>query len=290
MVKYTYDTWGKVLSVTDANGTLITDTNHIGHRNPIRYRGYYYDIETGLYYLQSRYYDPEVGRFTSSDAYISTGQSVLGFNMFAYCGNNPVNMTDFQGTCPIALFVGGLYYLCTLEDRVAKANYKNNKEKDQTNGSVSTYNKIIDTQYGDVGSNFKYGCYNVSWNGCEAIALHNALVLSGKNSCLSEVIYDFQSCDAMLFWGFFGSDPRKIGCVLDQYNVQYSKINISEMTEPGIYIISYWSKTKYHLYTLHTIAVEYNGTSYLGYNYGNGINPINPVEYEDKFICGYRLR
>ena len=58
MVKYTYDTWGKVLSVTDANGTLITDTNHIGHRNPIRYRGYYYDVETGLYYLQSRYYDP----------------------------------------------------------------------------------------------------------------------------------------------------------------------------------------------------------------------------------------
>ena len=79
-----------MLSVTDANGTLITDTNHIGHRNPIRYRGYYYDIETGLYYLQSRYYDPEVGRFISADEYISTGQGILGFNMYAYCGNNPI--------------------------------------------------------------------------------------------------------------------------------------------------------------------------------------------------------
>lgn len=98
VVKYTYDTWGKLLGVTDANGTLITDTNHVGHRNPIRYRGYYYDIETGLYYLQSRYYDPYLGRFISADTYISTGQGILGHNMFAYCGNNPVNYYDIQGT------------------------------------------------------------------------------------------------------------------------------------------------------------------------------------------------
>ena len=97
VVKYTYDTWGKVLSVTDANGTLITDTNHIGHRNPIRYRGYYYDIETELYYLQSRYYDPEIGRFISADEYISTGQGILGFNMYTYCGNNPVSRYDVSG-------------------------------------------------------------------------------------------------------------------------------------------------------------------------------------------------
>ena len=76
--------------VTNASGTLITDTTHIGHRNPIRYRGYYYDVETGFYYLQSRYYDPYAGRFLSTDSYISTGQGVLGHNMFAYCGNNPV--------------------------------------------------------------------------------------------------------------------------------------------------------------------------------------------------------
>ena len=100
VVKYTYDTWGKVLSVTDANGTLITDTNHIGHRNPIRYRGYYYDIETGLYYLQSRYYDPEVGRFISSDAFAvlgATPMDVTDKNLFAYCDNNPVMRIDNGG-------------------------------------------------------------------------------------------------------------------------------------------------------------------------------------------------
>lgn len=76
---------------------IVTDTSHIGHRNPIRYRGYYYDIETGLYYLQSRYYDPEVGRFISADEYISTGQGINGNNMFAYCFNNPVNRVDYTG-------------------------------------------------------------------------------------------------------------------------------------------------------------------------------------------------
>ena len=94
MGKYTYDTWGKVLSVTDANGTLITDTNHIGHRNPIRYRGYYYDIETGLYYLQSRYYDPEAGSFVqSADVSTLTPSSINGVNLYNYANNNLIGNT-----------------------------------------------------------------------------------------------------------------------------------------------------------------------------------------------------
>ena len=62
-----------------------------------RYRGYYYDSETRLYYLQSRYYDPEVCRFINADSYTSTGQGFTGYNMFAYCGNNPVNYVDPTG-------------------------------------------------------------------------------------------------------------------------------------------------------------------------------------------------
>ena len=64
------------------------------------YRGYYYDTETGLYYLQSRYYDPEVGRFINADAFASTGQGILGTNMFAYCRNNPVVEKDSYGGIP----------------------------------------------------------------------------------------------------------------------------------------------------------------------------------------------
>ena len=65
--------------------------------NPLRYRGYYYDNESGLYYLQSRYYDPAVCRFVNADGYASTGQGVLGYNMFAYCNNSPIIASDPDG-------------------------------------------------------------------------------------------------------------------------------------------------------------------------------------------------
>ena len=62
--------------------------------------GYYYDSDLGFYYLQSRYYDPGVKRFINADGYVSTGQGLLGYNMFAYCGNNPVMYTDPSGHIP----------------------------------------------------------------------------------------------------------------------------------------------------------------------------------------------
>ena len=95
--KYTYDSWGNTISITDANGNEITSPNHIGNLNPIRYRGYYLDTETGLYYLQSRYYNPTVGRFLNADVYCDTGTSILGTNMFAYCENNPICLYDSDG-------------------------------------------------------------------------------------------------------------------------------------------------------------------------------------------------
>ena len=88
VASYDYDPYGKVLSAT---GTLA-------NVNPLRYRGYVYDQETGFYYLNSRYYDPAVGRFINSDEYASTGQGLLGNNMYAYCQNNPVKHIDSQGT------------------------------------------------------------------------------------------------------------------------------------------------------------------------------------------------
>ena len=96
---YTYDTWGNVISVTDINGKEITNENNIGLMNPIRYRGYYYDSEIGMYYLQSRYYNPQVGRFISADSLFSQ-DSVFGNNLFAYCLNNPINMIDTTGQWP----------------------------------------------------------------------------------------------------------------------------------------------------------------------------------------------
>ena len=94
VVEYKYDAWGKVLSIT---GSLA---NTIGQYNPIRYRGYYYDNETGFYFLNSRYYDPETGRFLNTDSALGQLGNVQGNNMFAYCFNNPINMSDPTGNWP----------------------------------------------------------------------------------------------------------------------------------------------------------------------------------------------
>ena len=89
---YTYDAWGKCY-VTYQNGGASTAARY----NPFRYRGYYYDTETGFYYLNSRYYDPAVGRFLNADGYVNANGDLIGFNMFAYCGNNPVMFVDPSG-------------------------------------------------------------------------------------------------------------------------------------------------------------------------------------------------
>ena len=98
VAEYTYDAWGNILSITNASGTDISgNATHIANLNPLRYRGYVYDTETGFYYLQSRYYDPGVGRFVNLDGFVSTGAGFSGFNMFAYCNNNPVMYVDYSG-------------------------------------------------------------------------------------------------------------------------------------------------------------------------------------------------
>ena len=90
VVEYYYDAWGNH-KVVDANGDEITDQDDIGNLNPFRYRGYYYDTETGLYFLQTRYYDPEVGRFLNRDSVqYADLETINGLNLYAYCLNNPV--------------------------------------------------------------------------------------------------------------------------------------------------------------------------------------------------------
>ena len=88
---YEYDAWGNILSQSGSMADV----------NPLRYRGYYYDTETGFYYVSSRYYDPEIGRYLNADSVIAgVGGSVQGYNLFAYCFNNPVNMSDSSGHWP----------------------------------------------------------------------------------------------------------------------------------------------------------------------------------------------
>ena len=91
VAEYAYDAWGNML--TENNGTLA-----VGKLNPFRYRSYVYDEETGLYYLQSRYYDPLTGRFVNADVYCDTYTgNPLSTNMFVYCENDAINYVDNDG-------------------------------------------------------------------------------------------------------------------------------------------------------------------------------------------------
>ena len=99
---YDYDAWGNC-TVYDSSDAAIGDLN------PLRYRGYYYDAETGFYYLQSRYYDPAICRFINADTFATTdANGFLSANMFAYCENNPVMRLDPDGSSPLSLVINTL--------------------------------------------------------------------------------------------------------------------------------------------------------------------------------------
>ena len=110
---YLVNAQGDVAAILDSSGTMVASYNYgawgsctvynssdaaIGDLNPLRYRGYYYDAETGFYYLQSRYYDPAICRFINADTFATTdANGFLSANMFAYCENNPVGNSDPNG-------------------------------------------------------------------------------------------------------------------------------------------------------------------------------------------------
>jgi len=101
VVEYTYDAWGKVLSVND------TSNINLGMLNPMRYRGYYYDNETGYYYLQSRYYNPEICRFINADEPVfvhSLLDDAISPNLFTYCDNSPIWNIDSAGHLSVKHF------------------------------------------------------------------------------------------------------------------------------------------------------------------------------------------
>ena len=98
VAEYFYDPWGAPVDNSGKSIFQVETENPIRELNPLRYRGYYYDSETGFYYLQSRYYDPFIGRFISADTFATTdADGILSCNMFAYCENNPVMRSDASG-------------------------------------------------------------------------------------------------------------------------------------------------------------------------------------------------
>ena len=128
VVEYRYDAWGKLLSKTGSMASTL------GTLNPFRYRGYVYDEETGLYYLRSRYYNPEWSRFVNADCFIEYETQISSHNIFAYCRNQPINCIDSNGTFVFVLTTG-------LEDIILFSDY--DTQYDQNNSKRNTAYEII---------------------------------------------------------------------------------------------------------------------------------------------------
>ena len=132
--EYFYDAWGNVIAVVG--------NEEIANINPFRYRSYYCDNETGLYYVSSRYYDPEISRFINADVMLDTA-NVLGFNLFTYCGNNPIMYVDPTGYGRTYVIYynnpGGGFY-----DQAINSPYYNRKSKNVYMKSVTSNQDFID--------------------------------------------------------------------------------------------------------------------------------------------------
>ena len=202
-IEYSYDAWGK-FTTSYSNGGASTGAKN----NPFKYRGYYYDSDLRIYYLNSRYYDQTTRRFINADGYVSTGQGMLGNNMFAYCNDNPVSFVDKNGTDAIYVVALGsdgipivghakLYY----QDKSGKwyLTHFNGTDYDKSTAKVSNipvylskkellkkldkgqyrynyligdYSKIYD--YAEKHKNTDYGGYSLITNNCLHY-VHNAL-------------------------------------------------------------------------------------------------------------------
>ena len=149
VAEYLYDAWGRVLSATDKTNLVIAEIN------PFRYRSYYYDTETELYYLETRYYDPKLGRFLNPDTldYLGDGEDLANYNLFAYCGNNPVMYIDPTGhAISAAIIIGAIVGAVIGFGATVYADYRDDGKV--FNGSIGVGGYFANTFVGGVIGGF----------------------------------------------------------------------------------------------------------------------------------------
>ena len=153
---YTYDAWGNITSITDGNAVDISSNqSHIANINPMRYRGYYLDSETNYYYLQSRYYNPQICRFINVDdtRYLANTGTLISVNLFVYCENSPIIHSDPYGCGVVDTILGWLNTaINALESILNGIIAANAKELKKLNSSIklltrqqANYRKLLKT-------------------------------------------------------------------------------------------------------------------------------------------------
>lgn len=295
--QYTYDAWGSIKSVTG--------NTWLASLNPFRYRSYVYDGESGLYYLQSRYYDPTTGRFLNADdtAYIGVSGTVLSGNLFTYCENNCINNIDTSGKWFKSLKSYYDYYK-KMYDRPRykrawssfKSNY--NKLRDRYNynvGQLGRYSSYILGQQNNPVANMKYGPDSKIKNvGCELVAIYNVLKFIKKFQMFSKIILEAEMNGLSWLGGRFGTKPENIGKYFDAYKIKYSKYtNLDKFKKKikssKITIVSVWNNGLFS--GIHTYCLYYENKKYKAINYYSNDTKVRAFDLnnikKNKFIIGY---
>jgi len=210
-----------------------------------------------LYYLQSRYYDPETGRFLNADVYCDTGNSVLSTNMFAYCENNAVVYNDLFGYIITNPYID-------IGIRGAQTHYKvNNKlnNKNYINNSRYKFNKcIINQSWNPKVRKIKMGLYTGDYNGCGWIAIYNALRLLRCYTIQPKNIMAYLERYGQLLYCTFGVSPWSIANYM-------SYIGYSVYMETSPKSIN----TKFKKYRVCILMYLHNkGAHYITITYKNG--------------------
>ena len=301
LARYRYDAWGKLLSVTDRDGSAISDPHHPAFVNPFRYRSYYYDAETGLYYLQSRYYDPEVGRFVNGDAVEAITSTVS--STFCYCVNAPVTNVDDYGTIPRLMiypyipknldrFVNTIKSIISIKTAflsswllnrflalqrsitgmagnavsLAKAisNYIHNSKIQKSLPERGYIVNQLDKRY----ERWHLGFSNLKNCGCELIAVYNVLLRLGKWRDLATLALEFEMLGFVMGFGYFGSNPAGLYNYFNYRKIGYGMtynlnyLNTRAKTAKAV-IVSCWNKG---FAGLHTFMVRYVNGRFYSYN------------------------
>lgn len=251
VVTYTYDAWGNLLEMKGEQASTI------GQLNAFRYHSYYYDKESGFYYLQSRYYDPNIGRFLNADDPIMLipDNSLLSLdtgNLYQYCGNNPVNRQDKSGhwyynlqdyynrevSFYYTVYVQAKWYKKPFWRKKYKKVYKYYNEIMEkyayNKKCMGSYRGYIEDQraYGRIkdekGKDYfvrikemKYGNEIIGNVGCELVAVYNAMKEGGHFQDFASIILEFELNDLTWLGGTFGTKASNISKYLTTHGIHY---------------------------------------------------------------------
>ncbi|HAX02803.1 MAG: hypothetical protein A2Y45_05175 [Tenericutes bacterium GWC2_34_14] len=202
IVEYQYDAWGNIISKVDNSGFNLSAIN------AYTYRGYRYDSEINLYYLNSRYYDPEIGRFISSDGILGQKGNIQSTNMFNYCANNPIIYFDPDGDFPILIIVGivaGLFLLKSDSKTPVNNEIKNNIEKGAYKESIEEV--VVDWA-------IKYSSITAS-DHRERGAFILSTEYNGKMYYYADYTYKgyYSTCANAFFWGYIFRSDNIVGFI-----------------------------------------------------------------------------